>query len=104
MKGSAALSRCVCLGDSNHAVNMLRRNAESNSYAAGCRTGGCNVREGPVIDIEQRALSAFEEDSLAFADHFVQQHRRVAHESLDLFTEPCVRIADRIRINDLRIF
>src|SRR5688572_8799770 len=83
---------------------MLRRNAETDRRAARGRARGGDVREGAVVQIEQCALSPLEEDFLSGADKVVKELRSVGDERSDLAAVFGIRLADRFRIDGLRIF
>ena len=76
---SFADARRVRLDHAEHASDRARRNAEAGADAADRRVRRGDVRIGAVIDVEQRALRAFEQDRLAVAHRLRQQQRDVAH-------------------------
>ena len=66
-----AHARAVGLEDADHAADGAGADAESRASAAGDRVRAGHVRIGAVADVEQRALSAFEQDPLPAIQAFV---------------------------------
>mmetsp|Transcript_23197 Transcript_23197/g.54782 ORF Transcript_23197/g.54782 Transcript_23197/m.54782 type:complete len:566 (+) Transcript_23197:2995-4692(+) len=80
-EGAGADARRVGLGDAEHVVQHLRPHAGARGGIAGNTVAGGDVGVGAVVDVQQRALRAFEQDVLAgqvgLVDHVadVGQHR-----------------------------
>ena len=75
-------ARRVGLGDAQHAADRLRRHAEAGAHAADRRVRRRDVGIGAVVDVEQRALRAFEQNRLAVAHGLAEHQRDVAHPRL----------------------
>ena len=61
---AAADARGVGLGDAEHVVDRIRADAGAGERAADGGVGRGDVRIGAVVDVEQRALRAFEQHAL----------------------------------------
>ena len=70
----------VGLHDAQHLVDQGRADAAGGAGPAGGGRRRGDVRVGAVIEVEQHALGAFEQDVLAGLDLLVQEARGVAHE------------------------
>ena len=57
----------VGLHHAHHAIHAMRRHARAGAGAAGGGVRGGDERIGAVVDVEERALRAFEQDVLARA-------------------------------------
>ena len=72
-------ARGVGLHNTDHLVDRpLGDSAAGMNPAAGAVRGG-HVRECPVIDVEEAALSPFKQHTLARLQGFVQERSRVDH-------------------------
>ena len=88
----------VGLGDAEHAVNRLRRNAQAGARAADRGIRRCHVRIGPVIDVEHRALRALDQDAPAGAGRLVERDRHVAGPAAHPVAKGEQLIVDRLPV------
>ena len=100
-EGALADARDVGLGDPDDGVDAGRPDAGAGNRAAGCRGRARNEWVRPVVDIEQRALGAFEHHVFARVDGPVQQHRGIGDEGGDLVGEPGVILVHGARVERL---
>ena len=73
-----AHARRVGLGDAEHGVHRARADAEARARAADGRVRRGDVRVGPVVEIEHRALGALEQDRAPLRHRPGQRDRHVA--------------------------
>ena len=77
-------ARGVGLHHADDAVHAVRRHARAGAGAARGGVRGGHERIGAVIDVQERALRAFEQDVLAAPHGLVQQDDRVGDERLEV--------------------
>lgn len=94
-KGPAAHARGVRLEDADHAADLRRAHARARAGAARGRVGGGDEGVRAVVDVQQRALAALEEDDLVVVDGPVEDQGGVGDIALDL-----VRVAQQL-LHDL---
>ena len=73
---TGAHARRVGLDDAEHVVEHLRADAAARRGRAGEAVRAGDVRIGAVVDVEQRALRAFEQQRLAARARLLDQRRR----------------------------
>src|SRR5690606_40703959 len=61
-------------------MQVARTDAAAGRGGAGSGVGGRHVGIGAVVDVQQRALGAFEQQVLALALDLVQQHAHIHHQ------------------------
>ena len=76
---AAADARAVGLGDAQDVVQHARADARAGRRVAGDAVARGDVRIGAVVDVEQRALRAFEQQVVAVPVRLVQLARDVGH-------------------------
>ena len=81
LRGEGALAHAGDIGllDAEHAVDGLGADAGTRGSAARAAAGRRHERIGAMVDVEQRALSAFEKNGLPIAQRLVQHMGRLAH-------------------------
>ena len=99
---SGAHAGGVGLGDAQHAVDARGRDAEAGERAPGRRRRRGHERVGPVVDVEQRGLRAFEEDRVALRDLALHDDRGVADARPQPLAEPG-QVADQRVPVDVRL-
>ncbi len=72
-EGPPADARGVGLGDAEHVVDGARPDARAGGRLRRHRVRRGDERIGAVVDVEQRALGALEQDALAVAPRVVEQ-------------------------------
>ena len=80
---TAADAGDVGLLDAQHAIDVDRAHARTGSSAAGAAGRGRDVGIRTVVDVEQRALRALEQDGLALAHGVVQHLAGLGHVRLE---------------------
>ncbi|MCY1204318.1 hypothetical protein D9M72_158440 [compost metagenome] len=80
---TAAHAGAVGLGDAQHVVQHARAHARTGGGVAGHAVARGDVRVGAVVDVEQRALRAFEQQVGAGLVGVVQLARHVGHHGLE---------------------
>ena len=98
-KRARAHARGVRLDDAEHVVEKLRPDAGARSGGAREAVRRRDVRIGAVVDVEQRALRALEQQRLAARARVLQQRRDVGDHRLQLGGEP-ERLVERPRERD----
>src|SRR5690606_3492299 len=84
---AAADAGGVSLGDAEHVVDRVGADPGAGQRAAGGRVGGRDVGIGAVVDVQQRALRAFEQHAPALLAQVVQDAGDVALHRLDVLAE-----------------
>jgi len=79
-KRSFAHARAVGLGDAEHVVQVHRPDAGAGCRRAGDAVGRSHERIGAMVDVEQRALRALEQQVLARLVGVVQRARHVGDQ------------------------
>ena len=88
----------VGLGDPPDLVDVLRADAGAGAGAAGHDVGRGHERIGAVVDVEQRALGALEEDGAAAVEHVPREPRRVGDVLLDPVAVGQVVLGHRLQV------
>src|SRR6185312_16822039 len=70
---AVADARGVGLADAEHVIDAVRPEAGAGRRLRGDRVRGGDVRISTVVDVEQRALRALEQDALSLAALDVEQ-------------------------------
>src|SRR5437899_3881625 len=83
-KRSLAYARGIGFHDADDAIHAMGRNAGAGAGAAGGGIGRGNERIGAVIDIEEGALRAFEQNILSALDGLMEEHNGVRHEGFQV--------------------
>src|SRR5699024_10084238 len=73
----------VSLGNTQHVVQVARPHAGAGGGAAGGGVGRGDIRIGAVVDVQQRALCALEQQALALLLQLVQDHADVDDQRLE---------------------
>src|SRR5690606_30999374 len=84
---AAADAGGVGLGDAQHVVDVLGADAGAGQRAADGGVGAGDVRIGAVVDVQQRALGAFEHHALALLAQLVADAGDVGLHRLDVLAE-----------------
>ena len=85
-----AHARGVGLHHAHHAVHAMRRDARAGAGAAGRGVRGGHERIGAVINVQEGALRALEQDVIAAAQRLVQQNDRVGDKRLQVIARRAV--------------
>ena len=95
-------ARRISLGDAQHETDRRRAKAGATRRCSGNRVRGCHERIGAVVNVEQCALRAFEQDALArlarFVEHDPDGLGKGQHEGGDL-----AQIIEQARAVDRRL-
>ncbi len=94
--------RRVGLADAKHVADRGRAKTRAGRRLSGHRVGGGHERIGAVVDIQQRALRAFEQDALAFASLLVEQRPHRIHVGQDPRRDARELVMDRRGIRPAR--
>ena len=86
----------VGLGDAEHVADGARAEARAGRGLAGDGVGGGDERIGAVVDVEQRALRALEQDALAGAALVVEQAPDGVHVGQHLRRDRGELLVDRL--------
>jgi hypothetical protein len=97
-EGTAADARAIRLGDSQHVMQHPRTDPRSGGGLAGNTVRRGDKGISTVIDVEQGALGAFEEQIVAGLVERMQRRRDIGDQRLDLFG-----IGHRLRENGIEI-
>ena len=92
----AADTRRVGLGDAQHVVQQVGPDARAGGGVAGHAVARRHVRVGAVVDVEQRALRAFEQQVRAVAVGLVQPVADVGQHRQQLLGGPHRAVVDRL--------
>jgi hypothetical protein len=85
-------ARGVSLHHTHDAIHAMRWHARAGASAAGRGVGRSDERIRAVINVEERALRAFEQHLRAGVDGVVQQHDGVRDERFQELRRPgCIR-------------
>ena len=96
--GAAPHARGVRLDHADHLVNRPLRHTAPGVNAAAGTVRRCDVRERPVIDVEQAALRSLEEHALTRLECLVQVRGRLNHMRAQLIGVDFVLVVDRVDI------
>src|SRR4051794_8224066 len=88
----------VRLRDAPDLVDVARADAGADARGARHRVRRRHERIGPVVDVEQRALGALEDDDAAVVQRAVSQCRRVGDELLEAMAVREVLVAHRLEV------
>src|SRR5215211_7012540 len=75
--------RRVSLSDTDHILQVARRDAGTNDRAADRRIGRCDEGIGTVIVVQERRLSPFEQDTLPVVQRLPEQRSRISDHGPD---------------------
>ncbi len=92
-KRTRAHARGIGLHDAQHVVEAARPEARAGGRAARRGVGGSDERIGAVIDVEHRALRAFEQHIGALLAQLGQLLRHIHHQRLDALALRQQRVA-----------
>ena len=93
----------IGLGDAQHVMQEARAHASARSGVARHTVAGGHKRIGAVIDVEQRALRALEQQVHPLLMGFVQLARNVGNHGLELFGLDHGLVVHRVEL-DVRRF
>ena len=93
---TGANARDIGLLNAEHAIDGRRANARTSSSATSAARRARDERIGAVIDVEQRALRALEQNMLALAQRIVKQLSGFGHMRTNDFGEGQVGIANLV--------
>src|ERR1700722_17989398 len=98
---SLADTRDISLGDADDRADARGADASPSDCTAGRRAGAGDERIRAVVDIEQRALRAFEHHILAVVECVVEKVRGIGDEGGDLLSGASVILIHLARIERL---
>ena len=95
-EGAGAYPRDVGLGDAPGLVDVLRPHPRADAGRAGDGVGRGDERIGAVVDVEQRALGAFEQHEPAAVERVPDDPLGVRDERLEPMAERAVLLGHRV--------